>query len=243
MLTLSKYFEIKDLKPEDFESKSEFIAEWVSIYYDIDPEEIVNYSYIQLLELFDKIKIQIKPVAVDSIIIHGQEFHKIPFNKLTLGEWIDLDYFIKADSLIEVLIILYRIKLDGGRFNEDRFEEYSFFIDKRKPYFQSVNIEDVMSVKTEYIKWQRQVIESYSGLFLSYDKEEESYDGLSAQEIKEIELALQEDKKSQQFAWERIIMELVNNDLSRFNEVLKLPVIQVFNILSMIKSKANTKAK
>ncbi len=53
-----------------------------------------------------------------------------------------------------------------------------------------------------------------------------------ADEIKE----QKREQQKQKFAWESTIMALCNDDLSKFNDILKMPVVLVFNILGMKKT-------
>jgi hypothetical protein len=53
-----------------------------------------------------------------------------------------------------------------------------------------------------------------------------------AEEIKE----QKREKEKQKFAWESTIMDLCNDDLSKFNDILNMSVVLVFNILGMKKT-------
>jgi hypothetical protein len=53
-----------------------------------------------------------------------------------------------------------------------------------------------------------------------------------ADEIKE----QKKEQEKQKFAWESTIMTLCNDDLSKFNDILNMPVVLVFNILGMKKT-------
>jgi hypothetical protein len=60
-------------------------------------------------------------------------------------------------------------------------------------------------------------------------------DDLSDVDRRELEELKKKEDLYKQFIWERMIMELVNNDISKFDSVLKLPVIQIWNVLTMLK--------
>ena len=55
---------------------------------------------------------------------------------------------------------------------------------------------------------------------------------VTSDEIKE----QKKEQEKQKFAWESTIMALCNDDLSKFNSILEMPVVLVFNILGMKKT-------
>jgi hypothetical protein len=65
----------------------------------------------------------------------------------------------------------------------------------------------------------------------SYEDDFETDEPLDIEEQKELE----EEKKSQKWAWEQLIWNLCNEDLTKFNAVCDLPLILVFNFLGMRK--------
>jgi hypothetical protein len=234
-MTIQQYIEITELERDTL--NTQYMMDMVSIYYDIDPMEVEEYTIEKIIKLFQEIDVKIDTVSANEIKINKRQLYKLPFHKITLGEWIDLDYYIKENKIPECIAILYRLKINGDDvFEADKYEEYGLWVDKRKQLFLNVDAKKTVGVIQEFLNWRGGVIKAYSPLFITEETEEEDIDGLDPHTLREIEQAKQKEAKFRQFIWERMIMELVNNDISRFNEVLKLPVIQVWNILTMLKT-------
>lgn len=245
-LTLRKYLEIIDLKPDNFDTQIDYKIEVVSIYLDKDSEEVESYQYSEINSVYDSILLpeNINNKESKKILrINKRDLKLIPFNNLTLGEWIDLEHYItKPDTILETLAVLYRVYKAGNDFELDEFEEYGNWIEHRKNLFLDVNVEDIWNVRTEYINFRNEVLQRYSGLFEQEVEEEEDLEGLSPAQIAEYNRlkALEETQKS--FNWEYIIMALAGDDASKFEQILKMPMILVFNLLSALKLKTkNTK--
>lgn len=237
ILTLDKYIEITDLDLEHFDTEMDYKIEVVAIFHDKDFEEVSNYQYSEINSEFDRILVLPQPSAKE-LVINGQVLTKIPFEKLTLGEWIDLEYWIaKPDTLLEMLSLLYRKTSQVDEMSPIQFEKYDNFISHRKPMFLEVDSNKVLSIRKEYIEYRNMVLDKYSGLFKTYNEEEEDLEELTRVEKEEYERAKALDERMQQFNWEYIIMNLVNNDITKFNQVLEMPLILVFNVLSSIKVK------
>ena len=63
------------------------------------------------------------------------------------------------------------------------------------------------------------------------DQYEEEDKPTTSQESKDLQL-----KKSElKWGWERLVYSLCNEDLTKFNEVINLPLIMTFNMLAMKK--------
>jgi hypothetical protein len=233
-MTINNYLEIIGLDKSLYKTNTEYLIDLVSIYYDIDPIEVEEWDMNKLIEKSNNIDLKLNNPADNSINIKSKTLYKLDFNRITLGEWIDLDYYINNKMWLEVITILYRLKRDGGDFEEDRWEEYGLWVDKRKNLFSDKDFRKYFNVVYEFIKWRDSVLRAYSGLFSVGDNDDD-LDDLSDVDRRELEELKKKEDLYKQFIWERMIMELVNNDISKFDSVLKLPVIQIWNVLTMLK--------
>ena len=88
----------------------------------------------------------------------------------------------------------------------------------------------------EFLEWRNKLQESYSGLFNQvYDEDEEEEETKNT--ITEI-TRKQREEEAKSFTWENIILQLTNNDASKYRDALNMPIIMVFNILSTFKNNA-----
>lgn len=234
-MNISQYLEIISLDKNLFDSLVDYQVELISIYKDESSEEIYDLSSKEIKAISDKIlnDLRVPKKSSEYICLDGVNLFKKPFNKLTLGEWIDIEYYISNNMVVEALIVLYRQKEDGG-INEDKWEPYGNFIDKRKSLFLTLPYQDILGVLKDFTEFREQFISLNKDLF-TVDQEEEDLSTLTKEQILEIKRIEKQEESKRKFAWEQLIMKLCNDDITKFNEVVTLPLILVFNILSMQK--------
>jgi hypothetical protein len=232
-MKLRQYFEIQELNNKSNLSKVERYVELVSILTEKDPDELKELPLNILQGMVEGINLKINKGAVEKVTVRNKDLYLIPFNNLTLGEWIDLDYYLKNNLDLKIIEVLYRQKNDNP-WDKVEYESYGSFSKERSEFLLELKAEDVLGVKQMYIQWRENVLTQYQGLFQTFDKVED-YSDLDIKAQREIEQALKEEEQMKQFAWERLVMLLCDNDITKFNQVLELPVIQVFNIMAMKK--------
>lgn len=236
-LKLRTYLEIKEIDPEHFDTNIDYKIEVVAIYENKSASEVGDYNLAKINSIYDYIKITPKP-SVNELILNNVKLKKIPFENLTLGEWIDLEYYIsKPDTILEIMAIIFRKFEPETDFEPIKFEPYGDWLNHRTNLFLEVQVEDVWNLRVEYLKFRENILNQYSGLFTS--ELEDETDELTTEELEEYNRIKELEQKQQAFNWELIIMELVNGDITKFEDVLKMPLILVFNVLSSIKIKAD----
>ncbi len=72
-------------------------------------------------------------------------------------------------------------------------------------------------------------MKQYENLFAPTFEDDEDTTELSPEEKKEVE----NEKKKSKYAWESLIYNLANEDLTKVDEITNLPLTFVFNMLSM----------
>lgn len=160
-------------------------------------------------------------------------FVLIPFKKLTLGAWIDLDYYLKdfSNNITKIISVLYRkIKID--EWGNDVFEPYSFDIDERSSIFEQYPIFDVYAAITEFIKFREQIIKKYSFLFNTEeegDLTEEETEGLSEADVIELNSYLKKEEEKRKLSWSYTVLNLAGGDETKMKDVFNLPFLMVFN--------------
>jgi hypothetical protein len=170
------------------------------------------------------------------------KYHFKSLNNLTLGEFIDLEYYFSDDykkNLPIICSVLYRNKMVDVWGNEI-IEEYSFIdINKRAEEFKMVSIDSVFGVIEEYLKFKKDFHDNYAKHFEpEYDEDEEDIQNselFSPEEKEELLKEKEEEKKKTKWGWENILYKLSNGDITKYDAILKLPLIFVFNQLSYMR--------
>ena len=155
-----------------------------------------------------------------------------PFSKLTLGEFIDLEHYFSnnyLDYFCHILALLYR-RTSKNIYGDDVIEPYEYSPRDRLDWYLDYPITDVYGLIPEYLKYRENFTNTYTNLLVDVVADDEVLE--DAEEIKE----QKREQQKQKFAWESTIMALCNDDLSKFNSILEMPVVLVFNILGMKKT-------
>jgi len=155
-----------------------------------------------------------------------------PFSKLTLGEFIDLEYYFSnnyLDNFCHILALLYR-RTSKNVYGDDIIEPYDYSPKDRLDWYLDYPITDVYGIIPEYLKYRESFTNTYTNLLVDVVPDDEVLEDVD--EIKE----QKREQEKQKFAWESTIMALCNDDLSKFNDILNMSVVLVFNILGMKKT-------
>ena len=159
-----------------------------------------------------------------------------PFNKLTLYEYIDLDYYFTDNyitNLDKVCAICYR-NTKVNEWGDEVWEPYEFDCTLRAEKFLDLPITDVYGLVHEFIKYRDSFLKNYENLFsgdLDDALSNEERAKLSPDEIKDIE----KEQALAKWSWEQTIYGLTNGDITKSKAIGALPLIYVFNTLSMKK--------
>lgn len=159
-----------------------------------------------------------------------------PFNKLTLYEYIDLDYYFTNDyvtNIDKICAICYR-NSKVNEWGDEVWEPYEFDCTLRAERFLDLPITDVYGILHEFIKYRDTFLKSYENLFsgdLDEALSDEERADMDPDEIKDIE----KEQSLAKWSWEQTIYGLTKGDITKSNAVGSLPLIYVFNTLSMKK--------
>jgi hypothetical protein len=159
-----------------------------------------------------------------------------PLSKLTLYEYIDLDYFFTDNyvtNLDKVCAICYRHS-KVNEWGNEILEPYEFDCNLRAERFHDLPITDVYGIINEFLKYRDTFLKNYENLFsgeLDEDLTHEERRELDPEEVKEIE----QEQKIAKWSWEQTIYGLTNGDITKSEKVGALPLIYVFNTLAMKK--------
>lgn len=146
-ITLEEYEKLYLLKPE---TKLEYI-QYVADVCKIDAKLLINSP----TQLFDIVSNAIQFIfdndfePVNNVVVDETEYFISFSDKLTLGEWVDIDSIIESDSetkLSEMLAVLCRPI--GEKYNPDLTEE-------RKKLFQSLPCDKILPLVSFFLLKKR----------------------------------------------------------------------------------------
>jgi len=161
------------------------------------------------------------------------KFHLKPMNELTLGEFIDLEYYFTQDyikNLPKICALLYRVP----EIIEDdvvvKWESINFKASARAHHFLDQPITKVYGILTEYIKFRDQFIQSHSNLMT-----ENIDDDISEIEDPDERKEAEKQQAYNKWGWERLIWSMCDGDITKFDQVINMKLILVFNFIAMKK--------
>jgi hypothetical protein len=226
---VEQFLEIRSLSSED--GMFNYQIDVLSALTDSDISEFEELDIDELSELTS----QIKWIQSDPSRRYKNKLDKYvlkPFSKLTLGEFIDLEYYFSnnyLDNFCHILALLYR-RTSKNVYGDDIIEPYEYSPKDRLDWYLDYPITDVYGIIPEYLKYRENFTNTYTNLLVDVVPDDEVLE--DADEIKE----QKREQEKQKFAWESTIMALCNDDLSKFNDILNMSVVLVFNILGMKKT-------
>jgi hypothetical protein len=226
---VEQFLELRRLSSED--GMFNYQIDVLSALTDSDISDFEDLDIDELGKLTEQIKwIQSEPSKryknkIDNYVLK-------PYSKLSLGEFIDLEYYFSnnyLDHFCHILALLYR-RTSKNVYGDDIIEPYEYSPRDRLDWYLDYPITDVYGLIPEYLKYRENFTNTYTNLLADVVTDDEVLE--DADEIKE----QKREQQRQKFAWESTIMALCNDDLSKFNDILKMPVVLVFNILGMKKT-------
>lgn len=258
-ITVSQYLESSNLKVEDFDYIEDYYIQLFSILTDEDPTVFEDMTVEQFIQLKSKIGFLLnlpnnRPLK--TITTNNITLHLVPYHSISGGEFIDLESYIRGDildNLTKLLAVCYRRVVDAGDlFNPPRIEKYTGNNAYKQKLFDTVCIADVYGVVKEYIQFRKEVFENYSNL-VNFQEEEEmdeetkalnekilaeeaaEEENLSISEKNQLQKAKELEENRQKWGFAAMILRLAGGDITKYNEILELPLLMIMNILAMKK--------
>lgn len=232
-VTLEQFIEFSAIDKE--QGAYHYNSEALSILSDESIDTIEDLDVDEMAELVEEAKwCTSEPSKRYKHEVLGMNFK--PLNKLTLFEYIDLDYYFNNNyitNLDKVCAICYR-QSKVNEWGDEVLEPYEFDCTIRAELFLDLPITDVYGIVHEFLNYRDTFLKNYENLFtgeLDDELSEEERRELDPEEVKEIE----KEQKLAKWSWEQTIYGLTNGDITKSEKVGALPLIYVFNILAMKK--------
>lgn len=239
---LYQFKELRELKENSgfFNTQLETIA----ILADVSTDELEDLAIEEVTELFKRVKWVLnepKKGVSSELEIEGQTYLLKPFKKLTLDEFIDLDYFLQNDYLKHIcnIVSIFYKRVEVDKWGNVTFEPYIYSPFERSELFEDVEITKVYGLITDYIKYRADFMRKYENLFQDTNEDvEEKPDIQDFESLEAYKAALkaqEQSKKAKKWGWESLLFDLSDGDITKTKAVGELPLIFVFNMLAMRK--------
>jgi hypothetical protein len=228
-ITVNQWVELNTIDTNEFNSLFLHTIEGLSIISDTEPEEFEDLDPEELLELAAKVRfIQREPSNKPKEMVKGLRLK--PLDALTLGEFIDLEHYTMQleENFTILLSILYK-RWKTDEWGNIVFEPYVYPLMSRKEVFNDVSINDVYGAVNNYVNYSKDFKRRYENLFNPVIEETETEE-MDEDDIK----AEQDEKVFTKWSWEKLLYDLSNQDLTKVDSITDLPLVFVFNMLSMV---------
>jgi hypothetical protein len=208
---------------------------FVSILTETPEEEIELLPSSELIKRFKTIQHlgQVHDNNKDVIDL-GIELSFIPFKQLTFGQFIDLETMVSDDwegNFCKIVASIY-LHSEGGGLYETKPEPYEHInVSRRAELIEECEISDVYGAVQKYLKWRQT-------FFSSYELFADPFEGMDENNEEDKQVIEQEKKRLQNSGdqWMNILNTLTDNDVTKFEDVLRMNVYLVFNQLTHLKS-------
>jgi hypothetical protein len=239
---LEQFIELNTLKSENFTNTSSIHLEQLAILTDTSSDdemwEDMDIRKLNKMIMECKFLKKVPTVPASSTILDGK-YSRIDFNNLSNGEYIDLQYFSKDNSLEnlhKVLSIIYR-KEKVGEWGEKVLEPYDVIdIEERsEEILYNCMFHETYGIILEFNQWSNQFTESYKPLFEPEVEDDYDRDDLDEEELQELAEIEAQEATMNKWGWERLILSLADGDILKTEAALKMGLIHTFNLLSMKK--------
>lgn len=190
----------------------------ITIDHILNMEIDVFFKYVNKLSWLN-----VQPSIEPNQNIEHYKF--VDLNTLTLGQFIDLEYYF-SEGMFNYLPKICSVFYHDGSTTKERAESF-----RKQP------INDVYGVLIMYLEYRNKILSSYKGFFQSSDVDEADMDlsKMSEAELAEYKAAIAEEELHNKWAWDKVLFKLSNGDITKYDEILGLPLIFVLNQLAFMK--------
>lgn len=234
-ISVEDFLEINGLVENENNSYFQNQISLLAILCDVDEEELEDLEVDELNDLIKGIK-WIKSQPSNNFSNKIGIYHFKPLDKLTFGEFLDIQHFMAEDyhkNLTIIAAILYR-QQKTNEWGHLIWEPYSGIdIWKRANEFNNIPIIALFGIIQHILTWKETFMSTYPNIFQPIIEDADPDEELSPEDL--VDEA--KEKELERFVWQHLIQDITNDDITKFDTVTDLPLIQVFNYLTAKKLK------
>lgn len=239
-ITVEQFIELNTIDSDEFETISSVQLERLAIITVTSSDDEV-WEDMDIRDLNKIIKqclfLNANPPNKYKKSLFNDKYRVKSFTDLTMGEFIDIEYFLKEDTIRnipKVAAILYRRYQENnwGNIILEPYDEID--LNKRTEEFMDLPITDIYGLIVEYVEFKNNFVKSYETLFEPQFEEEEFEEETEDPMLQyEIEQERIQEEKIAKWGWERMLFNIANGDILKIPDVTKLGLIFVFNMVAM----------
>lgn len=235
-IPLDLYLELRKVKVEDFQGVTGMMIEILSIVSGEDVEVIEEMPTKKIKRLYDQISFihdtpNSKPLQ--RIELGGVEY-RYKGMSLTLGEYIDLLSWNEGDIDADLIAAALYRRTRIGDWGELVFEPRVYNERDRADLFLALPTTKVWGVVNDFREFNGMIRDKYGDLFPEPEPEEkEEGDGKPQRRTLGSQGAAERQKAIKLHQWQKFVHDLCGGDVTKRLEVLRTPVIYIFNTLGM----------
>ena len=233
-ITVNQFLDIMNL-----ETDISFYMRQINILTIITNTSIEDYDDLDVIDL-NKIINSIKFLNKLPTNDFKKEINKmklINLKNLTLGEYIDLDYYFSEncfENLPKICAILYRNYI-YDEFNNIIFEKYdNIDIENRSKHYYNLSIADIYGIIHHFSNYKEEIYNNSPQLFKPIL---DNIDDLDDEDLDDPEVVKEIEKEKTQSEWNWVLMlhNLSNGDITKYDTILNMSFISILNNLTFRK--------
>lgn len=212
---------------------------FVHVLKDIPIEDVESMRQKELISHFKEVQHLARVSEHESKQINiGIELQLIDFSQLTFGQFIDLETMVSEDwesNFCKIVASIY-LHSEGGGLYETKPEPYEHInVAHRAELIEDCEISDVYGAVQKYLKWRQT-------FFNSYDLFADPFEGVDMDDPENQQIIQEEKKRVENSGnmWMDILNALSDNDITKFESILRLNVYLVFNQLQHLKNRTKS---
>lgn len=246
-LTIGQMIRLEEiiLESDEYEPIDLIIAQ-LHILTGIDLYDPILYemSDIELYNILDKLKWMSTTLPLNCPIYmehNGIKYKKISFNEMIATEYQTLVYYLTHNYKLNAhyfIATCYRRYIIDEYQNEVK-EKFEFDFEQRSESLKDCSMQ--FYPVQEFIDFRNLVYQVYD-LTNKIEDDEESKEIINAEPVENYREKVnrldqeERDKIHQQFNWEKLYMDLTKGDINASYKMLDLPILYIFNMITMLKN-------
>lgn len=214
----------------------------ICIVKDLTDVDVLEWSVKKIKEEFNIIKNIVQSIGSSPVF---QEVVECPFgtahyksiSTMTLGEYIDLEHFMKNQEYGKLLALVYRRK-NNSKWDKDEWEDWGGYSEKRKEAFNDLDANVCISAINKTVIDKQEFIKHWDFIFekneFDYD-EELNRDDITTEEKNIILDERKKDELRSSLNFEILIHNITGGDKLKIDETLKLNIGLIFKFIAVDK--------
>lgn len=220
------------------DSYTDYNRELIAILSNAD-----NYDDIDDLDISEMMRLikSVEFIKSMPITLHHQigPFTLKKTQEITLGEYIDLAYYIGEDYIINMTRICALL------FRKNKLDEWgnkilepvdSIDLEERANEFNEYSISQLYPPIKYFTDFTAMISEIHSELLAPSFDEEINTENLPPEMIEDILAEEKKEKENAKWSWENVLYKLSDGDITKYEAILKLPVLFIYNQLAFRKT-------